>query len=217
MTSAYKKTILIVDDQPINLEVLANLLGNQRYKVHIAADGRTALNIIRSQPVDLILLDIIMPAMSGYEVCRRLKDDAATRKIPVIFITALNKDEKKLKGFDVGAADYITRPFNTKEVLARVSVHLAICELQRQLKNENERFRNLSEAAFEALLIHINGPIAEVNRNLVKMAGYDREKLIGRYAYGLLSSDLRFQAARCFDEDDESPDARCVKEGVILI
>ncbi len=199
----YKKTILIVDDQPTNLDILAYLLNNKGYKVRRAIDGQTALKMVCSQPVDLILLDIIMPAMNGYEVCRRLKNNDATRKIPVIFITALNEDKKKLKGFNVGAVDYITKPFCPEEVFARVCVHLTILELRRQQRNENERFRNLSEATFEALMIHINGPIVEVNRNMAKLAGYDREKLIGRDAYSLLSSDLRSKAMYCFNEADE--------------
>ncbi len=124
MTSTDKNTILIVDDEPINLDILDDLLSNQGYKVRRSTDGQTALNIVRNHPVDLILLDIIMPAMSGYEVCRRLKGDDATREIPVIFITALNEDENKLKGFDVGAADYITKPFCPEEVIARAAFTL---------------------------------------------------------------------------------------------
>lgn len=180
MPSDHPATILIVDDELINLEILAHLLKRQGYQVILANDGPGALQIILNAPVDIVLLDIIMPAMNGYEVCRRIKQNPATAKIPVLFLTALNEEKDKLKGFDIGAVDYITKPFDAQVVLARVNVHLTIDQLRRHLKNENRRFRSLVEATFEALLIHVHGLVVDANQNLERLTGCNRQQLIGQ-------------------------------------
>jgi diguanylate cyclase (GGDEF)-like protein len=121
--------ILIVDDIPTNLKVLVNTLVNPDYELLVAIDGETTLQIAMSESPDLILLDIMMPDMDGYEVCTKLKMDVVTQKIPVIFITARGDEECETKGFEFGAVDYITKPFSPPIVQARVKTHL---ELNRQ-------------------------------------------------------------------------------------
>ena len=121
---AQKKSILVVDDTPDNLSLMAGLLKDQ-YRVKLANSGEKALAAVRGpSPPDLILLDIMMPGMSGYEVCEHLKKDTATRNIPIIFLTAMNATEDEKKGLDLGAADYITKPISPPIVLARVKTQL---------------------------------------------------------------------------------------------
>ncbi|MCP4536652.1 MAG: response regulator, partial [Chloroflexi bacterium] len=129
-------TILAVDDTPANLFLLSQMLVQYGYKVRAASNGARALASIESRPPDLILLDIMMPEMSGYEVCKRLKADERTRDIPVIFISALDATADKIRAFMVGGVDYVTKPFQTKEVLARVQTHLSLRNLQKSLQQE---------------------------------------------------------------------------------
>ena len=125
--------ILIVDDTPANLRLLAGILTDAGYLVRPARDGKTAIMSALSSPPDLILLDIIMPQMNGYEVCTRLKTERKTSDIPVIFISALDNIEDKINSFTAGGVDYITKPFQAEEVLARVKTHLTIRKLQTDL------------------------------------------------------------------------------------
>ena len=126
--------ILVVDDTPTNLQLLMKLLTSHGYTVYPASDGELALEFIESTLPDLILLDIRLPGIDGYEVCRRLKADERTCSIPIIFISALESGRDKVKGFQVGAVDYITKPFQPEEVLARVSIHLHMQELTENLE-----------------------------------------------------------------------------------
>lgn len=143
--------IVIVDDQANNLRVLSGILQQAGYKVRPALDGEVAMKSIRSTPPDLILMDIRMPGMDGYEVCRQLKLDAQTREIPVIFISALQDMEDKLAAFKAGGVDYVCKPFQMEEVLARVHAHLKLYRLQRDLQNiVDERTQEL-RAALESL------------------------------------------------------------------
>ena len=136
-----KGNILIVDDTPDNLRLLSTMLSEQGYKVRSALNGEMALMGVNAVPPDLILLDINMPKMNGYDVCSALKASDATREIPVIFISALGEVWDKVKGFSVGGVDYITKPFQLKEVLARIETHLTIRNLQMQLQEQNMRLR----------------------------------------------------------------------------
>ena len=115
--------ILIVDDTPVNLRLLSQILDEQGYQTRPVPDGRLALAAAQAKPPDLVLLDIRMPDMDGYQVCAQLKDDARTKDIPIIFISALDAVEDKVKAFTVGGVDYITKPFHVEEVLARVRTH----------------------------------------------------------------------------------------------
>jgi CheY-like chemotaxis protein len=132
-----KAKILIVDDTLVNLRLLSSMLGTSGYSVYEAKDGRTALAEVHNHEPDLILLDIRLPGMDGYEVCRQIKTDETTRHIPVIFVSALDEQTDKVQGFAVGGVDYITKPFQSKEVLARVETHLTLRNLQRQLEAQN--------------------------------------------------------------------------------
>ena len=130
-------SILIVDDVPSNLQLLSNLLSEQGYKVYKVLDGTLALRSVNLKPPDLILLDIMMPGMDGYEVCSRLKADQQTQDIPIIFLSARDDELGKVKAFSVGGVDYITKPFQVNEVLARVKHQIQIRQLQRQLQQQN--------------------------------------------------------------------------------
>ena len=128
--------ILIVDDTPANLRLLAGILAGRGYKVRPASHGQMALYAAQAQPPDLILLDIMMPGMDGYEVCRQLKADERTQDVPVIFISALDEPLDKVAAFSVGGVDYIAKPFQFEEVLARVNTHLTIGRLHQSLQEQ---------------------------------------------------------------------------------
>jgi len=133
--------ILIVDDNPDNLRLLSEILTEKEYKVRPAASGEMALISIRSSLPDLILLDILMPDLDGYEVCRLLKAEEKTRDVPVIFLSSLIDVDNKVKGFDVGGVDFITKPFHAEEVLARINTHISLTRMHKQLiqaRNELE-------------------------------------------------------------------------------
>ena len=121
-----KSKILIVDDVPKNIQVVANILQGQGYSMAFAQDGPTALKMIQSTPFDLILLDIMMPEMDGLEVCRRLREFSDARDIPVLFLTAKTESESVVRGFESGAMDYVIKPVNEAELLARVRTHLML-------------------------------------------------------------------------------------------
>jgi len=134
--------ILIVDDIPANLRLLNDMLTEQGYKVRPARNGELALMNARATPPDLILLDIKMPGLSGYEVCEQLKADPRTRHIPILFLSALGQTEDKVKAFTLGGVDYITKPFQIEEVLARVGVHLALQQARQQLDDQNKQLQS---------------------------------------------------------------------------
>jgi diguanylate cyclase (GGDEF)-like protein len=143
---AEKASVLVVDDTPDNIEVLTGLL-KDHYRVRAAVDGPTALALARRFHPDIILLDVMMPGMDGYQVCRALRSDPYTEHIPVIFITALNEEESEKRGLDLGAVDYITKPFSPPLVLARVRNHLALQSRRRALEQEVQvRTKELAQA-----------------------------------------------------------------------
>lgn len=143
--SGKKSKVLIVDDTPENIQVLMGTLKDQ-YAIVAAINGEKALKMAVAEPrPDLILLDIMMPGMDGFEVCSRLKADLATRDIPVIFLSALDDTANKVKGFLTGAVDYISKPFQPEEVHVRVNTHLTMNRLKRNLAEKNEELRSYSE------------------------------------------------------------------------
>jgi DNA-binding response OmpR family regulator len=125
--------ILIVDDMPDNVQIISLMLKTKGYKVRSALNGKLALQTVRDNPPDLILLDVNMPEMNGYEVCERLKADDKSKEIPVIFITGLTETADLVKAFSMGAVDYIAKPFQLEEVCARVKTHLRLRRLQIEL------------------------------------------------------------------------------------
>ena len=134
--------ILVVDDNPDNLKVLMKLLTDYGFAVYPAAEGELALRFVQSTPPELILLDIVMPGLDGFEVCRRLKADERTRDIPVIFMTALSETEDKVAGFKLGAVDYITKPFQAEEALARARTHITLHAMQKRLEEQNRQLQS---------------------------------------------------------------------------
>jgi len=146
-SQAIKGDILIVDDIPDNLRILFTMLANQGYEVRRVISGKQALNAVNTDPPDLILLDIKMPEMDGYEVCQRLKADEQTAEIPVIFLSALDEVWDKVKAFEVGGVDYITKPFQLEEVIARVKTQLTLRHIQQQLQAQNATLAEAKAAA----------------------------------------------------------------------
>ncbi|MCL1474561.1 hybrid sensor histidine kinase/response regulator [Argonema antarcticum] len=136
--TTHKADILVVDDTTANLQLLVNMLTQKGYKVRPAINGKLALSSAQTAPPDLILLDIIMPHMDGYQVCEHLKADERTRDIPIIFISAINEVLDKVKAFTLGGVDYITKPFQFEEVWVRVETHLTLRNLQISFKEKNE-------------------------------------------------------------------------------
>ena len=135
-------SILVVDDAPTNLQVLSGMLKDRGYKARPVRNGMLALQAARRDPPDLILLDINMPEMNGYEVCEHLKADDNLKGIPVIFISALTEQLDKVKAFAIGGVDYLTKPFQMEELHARVETHLKLRRLQFELEEANERLAN---------------------------------------------------------------------------
>jgi two-component system sensor histidine kinase/response regulator len=152
--------ILIVDDTPANLRLLTDMLRRSGYAVRPVLSGRLALEAVRAAPPDLVLLDINMPVMDGYEVCGHLKSDPQWAGIPVIFISALQETLEKVKGFAVGGVDYITKPFQYEEVEARVKTHLEVARLRRELERHNTRL--------EETVRQRTGQLVEANQQLVE-------------------------------------------------
>ena len=154
---AQRDTIMVVDDTPENLVLLSRILQPEGYKVMTLPDGKRALEAVHARRPDLILLDIMMPGMDGFQVCSVLKADPSTAAIPIIFISALSEPLDKVKAFDAGAVDYITKPFNVMEVKARVGVHLDLSFLQKELEYYNAR---LEERVREQVLELSRGHLA---------------------------------------------------------
>lgn len=152
--------VLVVDDQPSNLRFLSKLLTAQGYQVYRAICGQLALNVAIAHCPDLILLDIRMPEMNGYEVCRRLKATAETEQIPVIFLSVLDEMNDKLQAFRVGGADYITKPFQVEEVLARIDKQVGLQKLQQQLKEQNYQLQQSQSLLASILNSSLDGVVA---------------------------------------------------------
>jgi PAS domain S-box-containing protein len=202
LPQSLQKSILIVDDHIANLQMLSKLFLEQDYKVRMAANGKQALMSVRQNPPDLILLDILMPKIDGYEVCSQLKASVETKDIPIIFISALHEVFDKVKAFEVGGVDYITKPFQKPEILARVTHQLRIKQLNEQLTQKNLRLsqeieqRQLAEAMlhqryqeFMALVENSPDVVARLDREfrylyinpaVEKAVGIPAEEFIGK-------------------------------------
>ncbi len=190
--STFSSDILVVDDVPENLRLLVNLLTPAGYKVRPASNGAEALDAAKRKKPDLILLDIKMPGMDGFEVCKRLKADSRSERIPVIFISGLGETDDKVKAFRAGGVDYITKPFQEEEVLMRVQTHI---ELQRMridlesivaertvdLRMSEERFRmTFEQAAVGVAHVALDGIFLRINQRFCDIVGYSREEMLTR-------------------------------------
>lgn len=186
-----RHTILIVDDIPKNIELAANILQSKNYNITFATSGIAALEKVKSIDFDLILLDVMMPEMDGFEVCKHLKDNPGTREIPVIFLTAKSETENVVKGFELGAVDYVTKPFSTEELLARVKTHIDI------------RRKYEEKAMLEQQLLGQSQPVEAGSRELLEKQLEEKNKELGDVR---LFYELRSQLDKLIL--DKSPVAR---------
>jgi two-component system, sensor histidine kinase and response regulator len=164
--------ILIVDDNPQNLQVLGKQLQEQNYEIEFAIDGKAAIEWIENKRFDLILLDINMPGISGYEVCQQIRTKKDYEKIPIIFLSAETERESILKGFDLGAQDYITKPFNSRELIARVRTHLILKQSLEKLENLNKTLEQKVQERTQQLR-ELNTQLEATN---IKLRNLDRTK-----------------------------------------
>lgn len=176
MTS--KGYILAVDDTPASLRLLTDILKAEGYEVRSAISGELALRAAMVQPPELILLDVSMPGMSGFEVCQRLKEQDQTRNVPVIFVSAMSETLEKVRGFELGAVDYVTKPYHREELLARVHTHLELHRLRHRLEDMvEERTRSLRQSEMRlrtSLLDSISAIAATVEMRDIYTAGHQR-------------------------------------------
>ncbi|MFP4549481.1 MAG: ATP-binding protein [Spirochaetales bacterium] len=138
-------TLMVVDDNPVNLQLLFESLGSAGYRILVCEDGETAVRQAKDAQPDLILMDVLLPGISGYDSCRAIRAQAETSDIPIIFLTALTQTNDKLEGFDAGGVDYLTKPLQLSEVLARVSTHLSLRNLRRELEDRNQELKRRDE------------------------------------------------------------------------
>jgi signal transduction histidine kinase len=201
-------TLLIVDDNPTNLAVITDYLDELGFETMVASDGESALQRTAHSLPDLILLDVMMPGMNGFEVCRRLKNDPITQEIPVIFMTALASTEDKVTGFTAGGVDYVTKPIQQEEVLARVTTHLRIRDLTRQLQTLNQNLELLVEQR-TAELNHAYQKLEKLDRvkaDFIEVAGHElRSPLTLIKGYAQILSELNL----------EEPNAHRLLDGII--
>ncbi len=192
--------ILIVDDTPEDLTILKSMLEEQNYQVRPAINGEVALRAVRSYLPEIILLDILMPEMDGYEFCRQLKSYKGTDSIPIIFISALAELNDKVKAFSSGGVDFITKPFQDKEVLARVKTHLTICRMHKQLEKKND---SLLKALIEINTLQGFIPMCAWCKKIRDDAGFWNQV----DEYFAERSDATFSQGICPDCIDKGPSA----------
>lgn len=197
--------IMVVDDSPENLSLLSRILQAQGFKIRAAPSGRVALAAVKNQRPHLIILDICMPEMDGFEVCQRIKSDPSVRDIPILFISGKHDLSDKIKAFSMGGLDYLTKPFEAEEVIARVKTHLTINSLKHQLQKTNElleekvriRTKELQKSEDKYLDLYDNAPdmftsvdaktatIMECNQTLVNALGYAKNEIIGQPIFAM--------------------------------
>lgn len=184
-TSASPATILVVDDSPVNLQVLVRILDGSGHRILAARSGKSALEIAERARPDLMLLDVMMPDMDGFAVCRAIKSRPVTRDIAVIFLSALGEVEDKVAGLGLGAADYITKPVQAEEVLARVSNHLAMQRLERELRRSRDLLDQELASAAEMQRLLLPHPLPEIPGMQIA-AHYSTSRHVGGDYYDIL-------------------------------
>jgi PAS domain S-box-containing protein len=195
--------ILIVDDELSSLRTLSDMLTAEGYIVRGAPDGSTALMIVENEPPDLILLDVRMPDMDGYQVCRTIKENKNYGEIPVLFLSALDEAKDKIEGFKIGALDFITKPFHTEEVLARVDTHITLNRLRRNLEllvekrtaelvESEERYHSIFEASPASIMTVRNGYFVFVNPAGARMLGFsDAAEMVGKSVFDFVEPESK--------------------------
>ena len=181
-----KADILIVDDKPENLRLLATILTNQGYEVRKAINGKLCIRAALTIVPDLILLDINMPEMSGYEVCQYLKKQPQTQSVPIIFLSALNEPLDKVKAFEYGGNDYISKPFQLEEVCIRIKNQLKICSLQKQLEQQKQELEKQNQRLEQEIhdRMAAEKKLLQINQNLQTLATVDSlTQLANRHAF----------------------------------
>ncbi len=189
-------SILLVDDIPANLRVLYESLNGRDYRLFIANGGAQALEVAQRARPDLVLLDIMMPDMDGFEVCRRLKQDPATAGMAVIFLSALDDTADKVRGLELGAVDYVTKPFQPDEVAARVAIHCRMLRLERELGHRNRQLELVRDRILSSMIegvvgLDADGRVSFVNPAGLRILGIDAAELLGRDANEWQPSLLR--------------------------
>ena len=174
-------TILVIDDNPTNLQVLYKALSDRGYDVLVEMDGKSGIELVKNSPPDLILLDVMMPGIDGFETCSRLQADPLTKEIPIIFMTALSDTVDKVKGLSLGAVDYISKPFQQEEVLARIKVHLKLRRLTLQLAQQNQQLEQRVEKR-TAKLYHT---IKELKQTQLQLVQSEKMSAIGQLIAGI--------------------------------
>jgi len=186
----HKSTILLVDDNPTNLQLLFGTLKGLGHKLLVAKSGEDALKVAQWALPDLILLDILMSGIDGFETCRQLKENADTREIAIIFLSALDDTNDKIKGLSMGAVDYIAKPFQAEEVIARVETHLTIARLRNELAERNRQLESANQPILNSVGdgiygLDLNGDITFANPAATRLTGYSQEALIGHSIHEL--------------------------------
>jgi two-component system, NtrC family, sensor kinase len=189
-------TILVIDDTPTNLEVLYGALSSAGYEILVEMDGESGIEQATSNPPDLILLDVMMPGIDGFETCRRLKSHPVTHEIPVIFMTALAETESKVKGLNAGAVDYVTKPFQHEEILARVRIHLQLRRMTQTLAEQNGMLKDFN--------MHLERKVAERTRELqqthVQLIQQEKLSSLGQLVAGVaheINNPVNFIYGNC--------------------
>ncbi len=165
-------SVLVVDDNEMNVDLLVNMLERYQYTIYSAMDGATALDLVAEKLPEVVLLDISMPIMDGYEVCRRIKANEVTRDIPVIFISALDDMSNVLEGFEVGGVDYITKPFKYREVIARIQTQVTLLRQKREIEELRERERKQYERMDALRRQFIGSATHDLKNPLFVISGY---------------------------------------------
>jgi PAS domain S-box-containing protein len=196
------ETLLLVDDDTAALQVLSNTLSGRGLRLLVAGSGENALQVVAKERPALVLLDILMPGMDGYEVCRRLMADPDTRGTAVIFLSALDESRDKVKGLALGAVDYITKPFDSGEVLARVETHLTIYRLRRRLAQRNEELESENRYILQSMgeglyCLDAQGKVTYANPAAARLTGWSVEELAGRSLESL------------YEQVDDDKDSQC--------